>query len=148
MRPIKFNPFFPVPAKGLNNFVEDLFNRSISEFTGSDFYLNQPSVNVLEKEDHFRMEIAAPGLLKEDFKINLEGELLTISAKKEAKEEVKDEKYTRREFSYQSFQRSFTLPENVNAEKIGAAYENGVLILNLPKRAIEEKETTRTIEIK
>ncbi|HMR42323.1 MAG TPA: Hsp20/alpha crystallin family protein [Saprospiraceae bacterium] len=148
MKPVKFNPFFPAPTKGLSNFAEDFFNRSISDFVGSDFFLNQPSVNVVEKEDHFRMEVAAPGLKKEDFKIDLDGDYLTVSAKKEQKEEVKDERYTRREFNFQSFQRSFTLPENVNTDKVAATYENGVLVLSLPKKETEAKETTRTIEIK
>ncbi|HEU5366741.1 MAG TPA: Hsp20/alpha crystallin family protein, partial [Hanamia sp.] len=80
------------------------------------------------------VSLAAPGLKKEDFKINLEGNMLTISSEKEEKNEEKDEKYTRQEYSYSSFERSFTLPDEVNQDKIDAHYQDGVLNLVLPKK--------------
>ena len=98
------------------------------------FPVQMPSVNILEKEKEFNLELAAPGFEKKDFKIELENGILHISVEK--REEKKDEKenYHRREFSYRAFSRKFTLPENVLADKIDAKYENGILKLMLPKK--------------
>ena len=92
-----------------------------------------PSVNVIEKDSDFEIEMAAPGLTKKDFSITIDNGILTISSEKEAEDEVKDKNYTRKEYSYLNFSRSFTLPENVKTEKVDATYENGVLKLMLPK---------------
>ena len=92
-----------------------------------------PSVNVIEKDSDFEIEMAAPGLTKKDFNITIDNGILTISSEKEAEDEVKDKNYTRKEYSYLNFSRSFTLPENVKTEKVDATYENGVLKLMLPK---------------
>jgi HSP20 family protein len=96
--------------------------------------MNVPAVNITERKDDYLVSLAAPGLKKEDFKINLEGNMLTISSEKEEKNEEKDEKYTRQEYSYSSFERSFTLPDEVNQDKIDAHYQDGVLNLVLPKK--------------
>ena len=93
-----------------------------------------PAVNIMESPKEFKFTLSAPGMKKSDFKIHVENDVLTISAEK--KEESKEEKenYTRREFFYGSFKRSFNLPEGVNGEKIDAHYENGILALTLPKK--------------
>lgn len=105
-----------------------------------------PAVNIVEGESGFRLEVAAPGLKKEDFKINLENNVLSISTQKEQKTEETTEKYTRKEFSFNSFRRSFTLPNSIDGEKIAASYTDGVLNVELPKKE-EAKKTPRLIEI-
>jgi HSP20 family protein len=111
------------------------------------FASSVPSVNVVEHKDGFRIELAAPGLVKEDFKVNLEKDLLTISVKKEANTEEETDTYRRREFNYSSFERSFRLPETVDAEKIDAKYDNGVLLIALPKKEAAIEKPAREIEI-
>ena len=93
-----------------------------------------PTVNITENSNHYNVALAAPGLKKDDFKIDVDGNMLTISSEKEEKKEEKDEKYTRKEYSFSSFSRSFTLPEDVKEEAIEASYENGVLNLKLPRK--------------
>jgi HSP20 family protein len=109
-----------------------------------------PAVNIEEKEDSFVLELAAPGKKREDFNIELDNELLTISSetKEENKTEDEERHFTRREFSYTSFKRSFTLPETVDFTKIDATYSDGVLHVNLPKREEAKKQPKRLIEIK
>lgn len=130
---------------------DDLFSRPFEEFlrdTGGA--MSRPAVNVLERDDHFAIEVAAPGLRKEDFTVNVDKEVLTISAERETssgEENKENGRYTRREFAYTSFRRSFTLPESVDTDHIAAAYENGVLTLRLPKREEAKAKPVRTIEI-
>jgi HSP20 family protein len=94
-----------------------------------------PAVNITENANDYKISVAAPGLKKNDFHINVDGSMLTISGEKEETKEEKDqENYTRKEYNYSSFSRSFTLPEEVNREKIEASYEDGVLKLVLPKK--------------
>jgi len=132
------------------------FPGMVDEFFGKDFLSNffdtqtgisMPSVNIVEGKDDFRIEVAAPGLEKKDFKINLENNVLTISSEKEVKNEQTDDKYMRREFSYSSFQRSFALPNTVDAEKINANYKDGVLYLVIPKKEEAKEKPARTIKI-
>lgn len=96
--------------------------------------MNMPAVNITEQKDDYLVALAAPGLKKEDFKIDIEGNMLVISCEKEEKKEEKDVKFTRKEYNFTSFERSFTLPDEVNKEKIEARYEEGVLKLFLPKK--------------
>lgn len=103
------------------------------------FSTHLPAVNVKETDDTYEIIMAAPGLEKNDFKIDVNGSLLTISAKKDEKKEEKDETYSRREYSYTSFSRSFSLPEDIFKDKIDANYMNGELRLTLPKK--EEAKT-------
>lgn len=98
-----------------------------------------PSVNITENHNHYNVALAAPGLKKEDFKIDVEGNMLTISSEKEEKKEEKEDRYTRKEYSYSSFSRSFTLPDDVKEEAIEASYENGVLNLKLPRKENSKK---------
>lgn len=124
--------------KFLNSNFNQLFNQLDTMFPSKSFnnvtYNNIPAVNVKENENGFQIEVAAPGLKKEDFKLSLHENRLTISAKQEAKTEEKTEKYTRQEFNYTSFQRTFTLPKNVDGDKIDATYSEGILHVGLPKK--------------
>lgn len=128
----------------LNGFFgKDLFQ----EYNAPAFAGTVPAVNVVESKEGFRIEVAAPGLQKGDFKLNLEKNQLTISAEKEQKEENANEKYTRKEFKYTSFQRTFTLPNTVDGDKIEANYADGILSIALPKREEAKEKPARLIEI-
>jgi HSP20 family protein len=121
--------------------------RDFNEFQGTEFAATLPAVNVAESKDDFRIEVAAPGLKKENFKLHLDHNRLTIFSQVESEQEQKQEKYTRKEFSYQAFQRSFTLPQTVDTEKISASYLDGVLLITLPKREEAKVKPARAIEI-
>lgn len=125
----------------------DSFNWGLSNFSNTNTSI--PSVNIKETGDSYSVEVAAPGMMKKDFKVELEGNLLTISSERnEEKEETGDERFVRREFSYQSFQRSFTLhKEVVDVEKIQARYEDGVLSLLIPKKEEAKQKAPRLIQI-
>lgn len=109
-----------------------------------------PAVNIRETSDSFEVEMAAPGMTKKDFRIELDNNLLTISSEKKQENEQKEgDRYTKREFSYQSFQRSFTLPKNVvDDDKIRARYEDGVLRLSIPKKEEAKPRPPKQIEIR
>jgi len=106
-----------------------------------------PAVNIVESKEDYRIEVAAPGLNKDDFKINLENNVLTVSSEKEDKHEENDEKVMRREFSYSSFSRSFTLPQTVNSEKIKASHKDGILQVIIPKKDEAREKPSREIKI-
>ncbi len=107
-----------------------------------------PAVNVKENNDAFVIEVAAPGMTKNDFKVNYDNGRLTISSERKNEKKEEGEKYTRREFSYQSFQRSFNVPENVvSREKITANYKDGILSVGLPKREEVKPKPSREIRI-
>lgn len=129
-----------------SNFFDDFFSRDV--YNGNLRGANLPAVNISEDEDTFEVEVAAPGLKKEDFNINLENNLLTISGEhKDEKEEKEGKKISRREFNYTSFTRSFNLPDTVEGEKIEAKYEDGVLRLTLPKKEEAKKQPPKQIKI-
>ena len=130
------------PALFEDFFTKDFFDSAPSK-SFSNFAKTTPAVNIIENEQAFRIEVAVPGLKKEDFKVEVEDGLLTISSeeKQETEEKSKDGKYTRREFSYNSFKRSFTVDEDtVDTEKIEGKYENAVLNILVPKKKIEVVE--------
>jgi len=134
------NPFFSVLSDPFfsDNFLND------SEWN------NCPAVNIAENKDSFRIEVAAPGLEKEDFHINVEKNVLTISSEKESKSESKDkndDKYYRKEFNFSSFKRSFSLPEYADTDKIKANHANGVLNVFIPKREEAKEKPARVISI-
>lgn len=110
--------------------------------------LNVPAVNISEHENEFQVSLAVPGMKKSDFKIDVDGNMLTISSEKEQSKEEKEKKFTRKEYSYSSFSRSFTLPEDVNTEKIDAKYEDGVLKLSLPRKEGAKKTAVKHIAVK
>ncbi|MEM6264636.1 MAG: Hsp20/alpha crystallin family protein [Bacteroidota bacterium] len=135
---------FPSFSNMFDDFLtRDLFNHE--GFTNSQV----PAVNISEHDDSFGIEVAAPGLKKEDFSINLDNNRLVISSeqKTETEETKEDGTYTRREFSYSSFRRAFTLPDSVNTEGISATYEDGILHLTLPKREEAKVQPKRVIDI-
>ena len=108
---------------------------------------NLPPVNILENETNFELELSVPGWLKDDIKIELEKDVLSVSAEVKTEEVKKDEKYTRKEFVLKSFRRAFTLPNTIDAESIKANYENGVLGFVLPKKADALPKPKRMIEL-
>jgi HSP20 family protein len=110
--------------------------------------MNVPAVNITEQKNDYLVSLAAPGLKKEDFKIDVDGNMLTISSEKEETKEEKDKKFTRKEYNYSSFSRSFTLPEEINKEKIEAKYEDGVLKISLPRREEAKKPAAKNIAVK
>jgi len=107
-----------------------------------------PSVNIVEQKDAYNVSLAAPGLKKGDFNIDIDGNMLTISCEKEENKEEKEKKFTRREYNYTSFSRSFTLPEEINREKIEASYTDGVLHIVLPRREDNKKVSAKHIAVK
>ena len=127
-------------------FNNDLMDWNLSNFSSTNTSL--PAVNVRENENEFVIDVAAPGMGKNDFKINFQNNVLTISSEKKEEKEDKKETYTRKEFSYQSFQRSFTVAENtVDTEKINAKYNDGILHITLPKREEVKPKPMREIKI-
>ena len=139
-----------------NNFstlFNDFFDREFLNWGESNFSntgTTIPAVNIRETKDDFVVEMAAPGMKKEDFKIELDGSLLSIGSERSSNqvEENNDERYSRREFSYESFQRSFTLPKDVvEADRLKARYENGVLRLEIPKKEEAKQKPPKLIAI-
>lgn len=127
-------------------FENDMFDWSNRNY--SDTNTTLPSVNIKEDTEGFEVELAAPGLTKKDFKIEINNDVLTISSDKKIENETKeDEQFTKREFSYQSFSRSFSLPAIVENDKISAKYENGILNISIPKREEAKPRPARQIDI-
>ena len=142
------NSFSSVPSLLNDFFTDDWFNSSLANWTTAGSSL--PAVNVRETNDDFMIDVAAPGMKREDFKVELDNNILTISSELEDKQEEKDKNgtYTRREFSYQSFQRSFSLPENkVDGGKISAKYTDGILHVIVPKREEAKVKPARQIAV-
>jgi HSP20 family protein len=137
--------------KMINDFFDtDIFSRSLlPEFGNSGFglKLKEPSVNITEDTSEFIVEMAAPGLEKKDFKVEVENHTLCVSAEKKEEKKEEEKNYWRREFSYNSFSRSFQLPENSLPDKIHAEYNNGVLKLTLPKKEVTVTRPTRNIQV-
>jgi HSP20 family protein len=132
------------------------FPSLIDEFFGKDMLprffdvetgVTTPAVNIIEGKDDYRIEVAAPGLDKKDFKIDLDNRVLTISSEREEKNEVTEDKYMRREFSYTSFTRSFVLPDAADIEKISASHKEGILNVTIPKRDEAKVKPAKQINI-
>lgn len=146
MNVIKVNPF--APSRTFGHLMDEIFNKSIADMVGSDYAITNPSVNIIEKENAFLLELAVPGLEKSDFNINVEKGQLIISAEKESKKIEENEKWTRKEFNYGKFSRSFTLGDQVNPEAITAEYQNGILTVSVAKKEEEKEKSPLKIEIK
>ena len=129
-----------------NNWLDSFFSDSDQFFGNWDSQRSIPPVNVEETEESFKMELAAPGKKKEDFKVEIDNGILVISSEQDSSEESSEKNYKRKEYSYQSFSRSFTLPENVNEDAIEAQYSKGVLQLTIPKTEAS-KPLRKEIEI-
>lgn len=127
-------------------FEPDLFDWTNKNFSKTNTTI--PSVNIKENRDGFEVELAAPGFSKEDFRIELNYDVLSISSEKKVENETKeDEQFTRREFCYQSFSRSFTLPDKADGEKVSAKYDNGILKINIPKKEEAKPKPSKQIVI-
>lgn len=139
-------------SQSFPSLLDDFFGRELFNWENSNFSSTSttiPSINVKETDENFEVEVAAPGMDKKDFNVTLNDNLLTISSVKENEKETVEDNYTRKEFSYQSFQRSFELPNNiVDEENIKAHYDNGLLHLVIPKKEeAKESKSPRVIEI-
>lgn len=145
---VKGSRLFPETPSLFSGFFDDdsFFNVDFPR-TGNGWASKVPAANVKETENEFIIDLAVPGMKKKDFHIDIENGALCISSEKEEESEEKSEDYTRKEFSYSSFSRSFRLPESINEDKIKAKYEDGVLIVTLPKRE-EAKKMSAKKEIK
>lgn len=134
---------FPVLPNVFNDFFRDW---STSNF--SDTNTTLPAVNIKENENEFLVDVAVPGMEKGDFKIDLDNDILTISSEKTINNENSDEKYTRKEYSYLSFKRSFTLPKGVvDSDNISATYKNGELKITIPKLEEAKPKPIKLIEV-
>jgi HSP20 family protein len=138
---IRYNANDFVPTS-FSNLVDKFFNESITRSGGVSFV---PKVDVIENDNSFEIHFAVPGLNKEDFKIELKDNYLTVSGERKFTNEVKDKKFRTVETNFGSFSRSFSLPDNVDAEKIIAKYDKGILELHIPKD--EKKELKQTIAV-
>ena len=127
-------------------FENDLFDWSNRNYSTTDTTL--PSVNIKESTEEFEVELAAPGFVKADFNIELNHDLLTISSEKKVENETKEgQEFARREFSYQSFSRSFTLPNTADSDKIKAKYDNGILRISIPKKEEAKPKPAKQIAV-
>ncbi len=129
-----------------SNLFENFFENEFPNLHGGDLFKTPALVNIKDHKDGYKIEVAAPGFKKEDFSVRVEGNVLTLSAETKQETETNEEKYTRKEFNFSSFTRSFTLPRTVEAAKVSATYENGILLVTLPKK--EEAKQAATIDIK
>ncbi|WP_347924708.1 Hsp20/alpha crystallin family protein [Pontimicrobium sp. SW4] len=132
-----------------SNWLDDIFNRDLPSVFTSNFNtgISLPKVNIEETADAFIVDMAVPGLKKSDFHLNLDNQLLSISTELKEEKEHEEKNYTRREFGYSSFKRTFTLPESVNEDKIDARYKDGILSIHLPKKEEAKQKPARTIKI-
>lgn len=146
---IRGNSIFP----SVNTFFDDVFSKNMFDWNEKNFSSlgsTLPSVNMKETDSEMKIELAAPGMNKEDFKIEIDNDILSISCEKEEHktEENKDERYTRKEFSYQSFCRSFTLPDNLKKDEIEASYKDGLLHVTIMKNKEAKSKSTKLIPVK
>ena len=135
--------------RSFDNMVDELFNGLPVALNDGYNYLTKQGyvpVNIHEVENGYSLEVVAPGFEKTDFKVNVDGNVLTIAAERKSEENRQTEKQIRKEYSYRSFKRSFTIDDKIDATSIEASYVNGVLRLNLPKKA-EVREATKDIKI-
>ena len=129
----------------------------MDNFFDNDFFDNKwlekklkhtlPAVNIKENKNEFNIEFAAPGFAKKDFNIDLDDNVLTISAEKEKEKNEENDNFTRKEFSYNSFSRSFTLPKTINGDKIDAKYTDGILKLSIPKMEVTKLLPKKEIKV-
>ena len=135
-----------------NPLIDRFFDTDLFDWTSKNYSKTNttlPSVNVKENDNEFSIEVAAPGFDKNDFKIEVHNDVLTVSSEKQTENETKDEseRYTKREFSYQSFSRSFSLPLTADGDKVEAAYDKGILTVSIPKKEEAKPKSPRAIEI-
>lgn len=133
-----------------NSFIDELFTNELSNTKNTDFNkgITSPKVNIKESVDAFTLEMAVPGFKKSDFVIDLENETLLVSAEIKTEQEESKDNYTRKEFGYASFKRTFMLPDTVEGDKIEATYVDGILSLSIPKKEEAKPKPARTVTIK
>ena len=135
----------------LPSFFDNFLSRDWMDWNESNFSTTNstlPAVNIRENKESFMIEMAVPGLTKDNFKVNLDRNRLVISSELKEEKNKNGEKYSRREFSYQSFQRSFALPEGIiDGDKISAKYNNGILMVSIPKREEVKPKPAKEIDI-
>ncbi|PNQ73101.1 heat-shock protein [Hanstruepera neustonica] len=135
----------PSFSSWLDNFFDtDLGTGLLSNFNTG---MTLPAVNIKEDNENYHLDVAVPGLKKGDFEVEVDNDILTISAHTKTKNEVDEENYTRREFGYSSFKRTFTLPDTVESENIKAGYEDGILSVHIPKREEAKRKPAKRIDI-
>jgi HSP20 family protein len=135
-------------APTLSNFFDDFFTRDLFSWpSSSSTGTSIPKVNIYETDGEFHVEMAAPGMSRDDFKVELDNNMLTISSQKESESNDDKKNYQRREYSYQSFVRTFHLPDSAEAEKINAKYADGVLNMVIPKKEEAKRKPVKTIKI-
>ncbi|HJA14380.1 MAG TPA: Hsp20/alpha crystallin family protein [Candidatus Butyricimonas faecavium] len=141
-----------MPVRRTQNWLPSIFNDFFDNEWMTKANATAPAINVIESEKEYKVEVAAPGMTKEDFNVRIDEDnnlVISMEKKSEKKEEQKEHRYLRREFSYSKFQQTMILPDDVDKEKISAGVEHGVLTIDLPKLSQEEvKKAERTIEIK
>jgi len=133
-----------------NSFIDELFTNELGNVKNTDFNkgITAPKVNIKESADAFTLEMAVPGFKKSDFVIDLENETLLVSAEIKTEQEDSKDNYTRKEFGYASFKRTFMLPDTVEGDKIEATYVDGILSLSIPKKEEAKPKPARTVTIK
>lgn len=135
-------------VRNFNDVIDNFFNNSIiNEFENQKQYFSIPPANIIESKIDFRIEIAAPGFDKSDFKMNVEKNLLTVSVENSTEENTEDEKYSLKEYAFNNFSRSFRLSNKVNSDKINAVYKNGLLQIVIPKMEEAIEKPKREIKI-
>lgn len=150
---VKWNNSGRTGLRNLPDLMENFFGRDLFDMANiASPGGTLPAVNILETKDDFRVEVAAPGMKRDDFKVKLDNNILVISSERSPEQDQtgrngEEQEYTRREFNYQSFQRSFTLPQTVMGEKIVAKYVDGVLHILIPKKEEAKKKPAREIEV-
>ena len=136
----------------LPEILNQFFDNDLEKWSNKNYsktHTTLPAVNIIENKEAYEVQMAAPGFKKDDFNIELDNDLLTISSEKEISNEIKeDEMFTRKEFSYQSFTRSFRLPELIENDKIKAAYKDGILKISIPKKDESKPKPARKISVK
>ncbi|HQE34148.1 Hsp20/alpha crystallin family protein [Flavobacterium alvei] len=150
---VKKDGMFPsLESKSIHNFFDDFITKDLFDWTDRNFAAigsNLPSVNLKETDTEIEVELAAPGMKREDFKVEVDNDMLMISSEKEEKKEEvsKKENFIRREFNYQSFSRTFSLPETIDENKIEANYKDGILHVVVGKKEGAKKRTLKSIPI-
>lgn len=151
---VKKDGLFPsLESKSIHNFFDDFITKDLFDWTDRNFAAlgsNLPSVNLKETDTEIEVELAAPGMKREDFKVTIDNDVLMISSEKEEKKEEvsKKENYIRREFNYQAFSRTFSLPETIDENKIEANYKDGILHIVVGKKEGAQKKALKSIPIK
>jgi len=147
MNTLNFNPLFN-ELKPMASAFDELLNDGISSVLGASLATSSPRVNIIDANDNYKIELAAPGRNKEDFELALEKNNVTVTLVAESDKESNKENYIRKEFVNSSFKKSFYIPEDVDTAKIDASYAEGVLTITLPKLGEDDNTWSRSIEIK